>query len=81
MSVYDLPAMIDYVLEVSGEKAVYYVGHSMGTTMTYVLLSMMPEYNEKIRLSVSLAPVALWKVLPTIPMALLVERNFNFLKV
>ncbi|XP_015112844.1 lipase 3 [Diachasma alloeum] len=80
MSVYDLPAMIDYTLKVSGEKAVHYVGHSMGTTMTYVLLSTMPEYNEKIKLAVSLAPVALWKVQPTIPMVVLMEQNFNFLK-
>lgn len=30
----------------------------MGTTMNFVLLSEKPEYNEKIRLFVALAPVA-----------------------
>lgn len=35
-----------------------YVGHSMGTTMAFALLSMRPEYNEKIRAAFALAPVA-----------------------
>lgn len=30
----------------------------MGTTMNFVLLSEKPEYNEKIKLFVALAPVA-----------------------
>ncbi|XP_011301661.1 lipase 1 isoform X2 [Fopius arisanus] len=80
MAVYDLPAVIDYALEVSREKALHYVGHSMGTTMTFVLLSMVPEYNDKIKLAVALAPIALWKVQPTIPMTVLMEQNFNFFK-
>lgn len=35
-----------------------YVGHSMGTTSCLVLLSEKPEYNEKIKLFIALAPVA-----------------------
>lgn len=30
----------------------------MGTTMSFVLLSEKPEYNEKIKLFIALAPVA-----------------------
>lgn len=40
------------------ENDLIYVGHSMGTTMNFVLLSEKPEYNDKIRLFVALAPVA-----------------------
>ncbi|PSN43337.1 hypothetical protein C0J52_14182 [Blattella germanica] len=58
MGVYDLPAVIDYVLETTEEPDMYYVGHSMGTTMFYVLMSTKPEYNAKIRHMVALAPVA-----------------------
>lgn len=35
-----------------------YVGHSMGTTMAFTLLSTKPEYNEKIRALLCLAPVS-----------------------
>lgn len=59
-AVYDLRSMIDYVLNYTRNDKLYYIGHSMGTTMSYVLLSMKPEYNEKIRLVVSLSPVAFW---------------------
>lgn len=33
----------------------------MGTTASYVLLSNLPEYNDKISLVIGLAPVAFWK--------------------
>lgn len=49
-----------FVLETLGasENDLIYIGHSMGTTMNFVLLSEKPEYNEKIRLFIALAPVA-----------------------
>ncbi|XP_049765584.1 lipase 3-like [Schistocerca cancellata] len=56
--IYDMPAQIDYVLNATGHKQIYYIGHSMGTTMFYVGMSMKPEYNEKIRAMFSLAPIA-----------------------
>lgn len=57
MGVYDLPAVIDYVLASTGQKDLYYIGHSMGNTMFFVLTSLKPEYNKKIHLMVALAPV------------------------
>lgn len=33
----------------------------MGTTASYVLLSKLPEFNKKISLVISLAPIAFWK--------------------
>lgn len=40
------------------ENDLIYIGHSMGTTALFVMLSEMPEYNEKIKLFIALAPVA-----------------------
>ena len=57
MGVYDLPAEIDYILNRTDEKSVYYVGMSMGTTMFFVFASERPEYNDKIRLKIAEAPV------------------------
>ncbi|XP_022830192.1 lipase 3-like [Spodoptera litura] len=54
----DLPAMIDYVLEATGEKRLHYVGHSQGTTSFFVMGAMRPEYNDKIISMHALAPVA-----------------------
>lgn len=42
----------------STDNDLIYIGHSMGTTMNFVLLSEKPEYNEKIKLFIALAPVA-----------------------
>ncbi|XP_033608694.1 lipase 3 isoform X2 [Cryptotermes secundus] len=58
MGVYDLPAEIDYILTNTTQKSLRYVGHSMGTTMFYVLMSKKPEYNAKISRMIALAPVA-----------------------
>jgi lysosomal acid lipase/cholesteryl ester hydrolase len=55
---YDLPAMIDYVLNVTGKESLYYVGYSQGTTIFYVMTSMKPEYNDKIKMMFQLAPIA-----------------------
>ncbi|XP_071452979.1 lipase 3-like [Hetaerina americana] len=58
MGIYDLPAEIDYILNATGKDHLYYAGHSMGTTMFYVMCTMRPEYNTKIKAQFSLAPVA-----------------------
>lgn len=58
MGVIDLPTMIDYVLEQTGQENLFYIGHSQGTTTFYVMASQLPEYNAKIRAMFSLAPIA-----------------------
>ncbi|KAJ4452219.1 hypothetical protein ANN_03737 [Periplaneta americana] len=56
--VYDLPAVIDYILEKTGKEKIIYVGHSMGTTVFYIMMSQRPEYNEKITVMISLGAIA-----------------------
>jgi len=58
MGTKDLPTVIDYILKQTGAEQIFYAGHSMGTTMFYILCSERPEYNSKIRAMFSLAPVA-----------------------
>lgn len=73
--------MIDYALKISDQKTIHYIGHSMGTTLSYVLLSTKPEYNKKIKLSISLAPIAFW-IRPPAPSAMTIAlRNSEFMKV
>ncbi|KAJ8676399.1 hypothetical protein QAD02_012186 [Eretmocerus hayati] len=54
----DVRNMIDYALEKSMQKKLYYIGHSQGSTTFFVMLSEHPEYNDKINAMFSLAPVA-----------------------
>ena len=58
MGVYDLPAIIDYVLEVSKQHSLYYVAHSMGCSMFFVLTSTLPHYNSKFRMMFGFGPAA-----------------------
>lgn len=58
MGIYDVPATVDYILKHTNKSQLYYIGHSMGTCMFFVMCSVHPEYNYKIRAQISLAPVA-----------------------
>ncbi|KAI5631600.1 alpha/beta-hydrolase lipase region domain-containing protein [Phthorimaea operculella] len=58
IGIYDLPATIDYILELTGETVLNFVGHSQGTTTFYVLCSLLSEYNKKIKVHISLTPIA-----------------------
>ena len=55
---FDIPAMIDYVLEKTGQEKLHYVGHSMGTTGFMVTMNYKPEYADKVKMANLLAPVA-----------------------
>ncbi|KAK7071277.1 hypothetical protein SK128_015991 [Halocaridina rubra] len=58
MAKYDLPAMLDYVLNKSGVEKLHYIGHSMGTTVFFALMSSQPQYQDRVSSMIALAPVA-----------------------
>ncbi|CAG5057875.1 unnamed protein product [Parnassius apollo] len=53
---YDVPALIDKVLAVTGLRRIMYIGHSMGTTSLLTTLALRPEYNDRVLAFVALAP-------------------------
>ncbi|KAJ0178823.1 hypothetical protein K1T71_005598 [Dendrolimus kikuchii] len=59
MGTQDLPAVIDYILSVRSLGKLYYVGFSQGTTIFFIMCSLRPEYNDKVKHAVMLAPIAL----------------------
>ncbi|XP_066155779.1 gastric triacylglycerol lipase-like isoform X2 [Euwallacea fornicatus] len=60
IAIYDLPACIDFISKTTGGKGnLAYIGHSMGTTISYVYSILRAKHaKENLRVIVSLAPVA-----------------------
>ena len=58
MGQYDQPAIIDYILNITNNSKLAYIGHSQGTTqMFYALSKYGDSMREKLSLFVALAPV------------------------
>ncbi|XP_057242343.1 gastric triacylglycerol lipase-like [Malurus melanocephalus] len=57
MARYDLPAMINFIEQKTGQKQLYYIGHSQGTTIGFIAFSTMPQLARKIKVFLALAPV------------------------
>jgi lysosomal acid lipase/cholesteryl ester hydrolase len=53
---YDIPAVVDYILEQTGHQRLTYVGHSMGCAVYFIAMSTHPRLNQKIDLMLALAP-------------------------
>lgn len=75
----DLPAVIDYITSISKQPTIYYVGFSQGTTLFLIMCSLRPEYNDKIKQAILLAPVA-WLSNTKHPYLGWFAHNHNFIK-
>lgn len=56
---YDVKAKIDYILATTKQEQLYYLAHSQGGTTFFILNSLRPEYNKRIKLMVAFAPAIL----------------------
>jgi lysosomal acid lipase/cholesteryl ester hydrolase len=56
MALFDIPVIIDYILDQTKQLNLFYVGHSMGCSAFLASMSMFPEYNTKIKTFIGLAP-------------------------
>lgn len=57
MAVYDLPVEIEHIRSIN-DKELLYIGHSMGTTMFFVMASERPDIAVNFKAMFGLAPVA-----------------------
>lgn len=58
IGLYDLPATIDYILQVRKRKSLAFIGHSQGNLAMFILQSTHPEWRHKIKPFVAMAPIA-----------------------
>jgi lysosomal acid lipase/cholesteryl ester hydrolase len=58
MALFDLPAMLDFVLARTGQPNLYYVGHSQGCMIGLAGFPANPTLASKVRLFVQLAPAS-----------------------
>ncbi|XP_077207069.1 lipase member M-like [Paroedura picta] len=56
MGIFDLSAIIDFVLQKTGQQQIYYIGHSQGSSIGFVAFSELPQLAEKIKIFFALAP-------------------------
>lgn len=57
MAKYDLPAMLEYALNISGQAQLFYIGHSQGTLTGFEAFSTNLKLANKVKLFVALAPI------------------------
>jgi len=63
---YDLPASVDYILELTGQKKLSYVGYSLGSALFFVAAVENPDFNDKIEAMIGIGPTARVTVLHNI---------------
>uniref|UniRef100_A0A7N9IAT0 Lipase n=1 Tax=Macaca fascicularis TaxID=9541 RepID=A0A7N9IAT0_MACFA len=61
MAKYDLPGVIDFIVNKTGQEKLYFIGHSLGTTIGFVAFSTMPELAQRIKMNFALGPVISFK--------------------
>lgn len=82
MGLYDVPAVTDYILNLTEKEKLVYVGHSQGCGQFYVLCSLKPDYcSQKYKGIIALGPAVyvdntesyLLKILVTVQLDKLVQ--------
>uniref|UniRef100_A0A674KCX1 AB hydrolase-1 domain-containing protein n=1 Tax=Terrapene triunguis TaxID=2587831 RepID=A0A674KCX1_9SAUR len=58
MGKYDIPAALYFAMNKTGQKELYYVAHSEGTTLGFVAFSIRPDLAQRIKMFFALGPVA-----------------------
>ncbi|XP_047409527.1 lipase member N isoform X3 [Sciurus carolinensis] len=61
MAKYDLPGIIDFIVNKTGQEKLYFIGHSLGTTIGFVAFSTIPELAQRIKMNFALGPVISFK--------------------
>uniref|UniRef100_T1KPH6 AB hydrolase-1 domain-containing protein n=1 Tax=Tetranychus urticae TaxID=32264 RepID=T1KPH6_TETUR len=58
MGKYDVPAMVNYVIDKTEYDKIVYIGFSRGTEQIFIQLAENPSFADKLYLNINLAPIA-----------------------
>ncbi|XP_070610306.1 lysosomal acid lipase/cholesteryl ester hydrolase-like [Erythrolamprus reginae] len=61
MGYYDIPAVINFILNKTKQQQLYYVGHSEGTTAGFISFSSWPELAKRIKVFFGMGPIVTLK--------------------
>lgn len=78
IGLYDLPAIIDYILDTTNTSQLVFAGHSEGTTAFFIMCAEKPEYNDNISLMVALSAVVFMNDIRS-PLLRLIGQSADFL--
>ncbi|XP_053243382.1 lipase member M-like [Podarcis raffonei] len=56
-AIYDIPAAINFILQKTEQKSLYYMGFSQGGSMGLIAFSTMPQLAKKVKLFMAFAPI------------------------
>ncbi|RMJ26242.1 triglyceride lipase-cholesterol esterase [Aspergillus sp. HF37] len=76
---HDIPDSIEYVLDVTGQPSLSFVGFSQGTTQAFAALSTHPFLNRRVDVFVALAPAMAPSALPNNIVHSLMKASPDFL--
>ncbi|NXV08126.1 LIPM Lipase, partial [Cettia cetti] len=57
MGKYDIPAELNFIMNKTGQKDVYYIGHSEGSAAGFIAFYTYPELAKRVKVFFALAPV------------------------
>ncbi|KFP92064.1 Lysosomal acid lipase/cholesteryl ester hydrolase, partial [Apaloderma vittatum] len=80
MGKYDIPAELYFIMNKTGQKDVYYIGHSEGSTSGFIAFSTYPELAKRVKMFCALGPVATcsYATSPLVKIAKLPEPLIRF---
>lgn len=55
---YDLPTIVDHILETTATQQLDYIGHSQGVASFLVMNTLRPEYQKYFRTVIAMSPIA-----------------------
>ncbi|NXK40380.1 LIPM Lipase, partial [Piprites chloris] len=56
MAIYDLPAMVGFIITQTEQEKLFYIGHAQGGSLGFIAFSSLPHLGEKIKLFFALTP-------------------------